>query len=54
MYSNVDDLLKWDQALYTEKLVRQSTLAEAFTPGQVKEGAPTYGFGWNIGYQDGA
>lgn len=53
MYSNLDDLLKWDMALYTEKLVRQSTLSEAFTPGQVKEGASTYGFGWNIGYQDG-
>ncbi|MGH9873835.1 MAG: serine hydrolase [Pyrinomonadaceae bacterium] len=53
MYSNVDDLLKWDHALYTEKLARQSTLAEAFTPGQVKEGTSTYGFGWNISYQDG-
>ena len=53
MYSNVDDLLKWDQALYTERLVRQSTLAEAFTPGQVKEGVSIYGFGWNIGDQEG-
>jgi CubicO group peptidase (beta-lactamase class C family) len=53
MYSTVDDLLKWDQALYTETLVRQSTLAEAFTPGQVKEGASTYGFGWNVGEQEG-
>jgi len=52
IYSTVDDLFKWDQALYTEKLVRQSTLAEAFTPGKVLEGASTYGFGWNID-QDG-
>src|SRR5262249_44431766 len=36
IYSTVDDLLKWDQALYTERLVRQATLASAFTPGQVK------------------
>lgn len=50
IYSTVDDLLKWDQALYTEKLVRQSTLAEAFTPGKVKEGATTYGFGWNVSH----
>jgi CubicO group peptidase (beta-lactamase class C family) len=48
IYSTVDDLLKWDEALSTNKLVRQSTLAEAFTPGKVKEGVSTYGFGWNI------
>jgi CubicO group peptidase (beta-lactamase class C family) len=55
IYSTVDDLFKWDQALYTEKLVHQSTLAEAFTPGKVQEGMSTfgfgrdtYGFGWNV------
>lgn len=48
IYSTVDDLLKWDQALYTNRLVRQSTLEEAFAPGKVKEGVSTYGFGWNI------
>jgi CubicO group peptidase (beta-lactamase class C family) len=47
MFSTVDDLLKWDQALCTERLVRQSTLAEAFSPGQVRQGVSTYGFGWN-------
>ncbi|HEY2027089.1 MAG TPA: serine hydrolase [Gemmatimonadaceae bacterium] len=49
VYSTVDDLLKWDQALYTNRLVRQSTLAQAFTPGHVTQGTSTYGFGWNIG-----
>lgn len=53
MYSNADDLMKWDQALYTEKLVRQSTLATAFTPGEVKEGTSTYGFGWNVSEKGG-
>lgn len=53
MYSTVDDLLKWDQALNTERLVRQSTLDEAFTPGRVKEGTSIYGFGWNVEAQDG-
>jgi len=48
IYSTVDDLFKWDQALYTEKLVHQSTLAEAFTPGKVEKGTSTYGFGWNV------
>ena len=45
--STAEDLLKWDQALYTEKLVKQSTLKEAFTPGKLNDGSPTqYGFGW--------
>jgi CubicO group peptidase (beta-lactamase class C family) len=48
MYSTVKDLLRFDQALYTETLVKQSTLAEAFTPAPVREGQTTYGLGWNI------
>ncbi len=51
IYSTVDDLFRWDQALYTDKLVRQSTLAEAFTPARVEEGTSTYGFGWNVGQE---
>ena len=53
MQSTVDDLLKWEESFYTEKLVRQSTLDEAFTPFPVKEGISTYGFGWNIMLKDG-
>jgi CubicO group peptidase (beta-lactamase class C family) len=53
IYSTVDDLFRWDQALKTEKLVTRSTLAEAFTPAKVEEGRSTYGFGWNVGV-DGA
>jgi CubicO group peptidase (beta-lactamase class C family) len=53
MYSTVDDFRKWDQALYTERLVRQATLAAAFTPGRVKEGTSTYGFGWNVDEKEG-
>jgi N-acyl-D-amino-acid deacylase len=49
VYSTVEDLYKWDQALYTEKLVKKSTLAEAFTPGKLNNGEATgYGFGWFI------
>jgi CubicO group peptidase (beta-lactamase class C family) len=48
VYSTVHDLLRFDQALYTETLVRPQTLAEAFMPAQVREGTTTYGFGWNI------
>jgi len=53
VYSTVDDLFKWDEALYTDKLVRQSTLSEAFTPGKVQEGSSIYGFGWNVVKEDG-
>lgn len=48
IYSTVDDLFKWDQALYTDRLVHQSTLSEAFTPGRVQEATSSYGFGWNV------
>jgi len=48
VYSTVNDMLGFDQALYGETLVRQQTLAVAFTPAQVREGSTTYGFGWNI------
>ncbi|MEP7365159.1 MAG: serine hydrolase domain-containing protein [Acidobacteriota bacterium] len=48
VYSTVHDLLRFDQALYGSSLVRQETLAVAFTPAPVREGSTTYGFGWNI------
>jgi len=48
IYSTVNDLFRWDQALYTDKLVHQTTLEEAFTPGKVQESSTTYGFGWNV------
>jgi N-acyl-D-amino-acid deacylase len=48
VYSTVKDLLRFDQALYADALVKQQTLAEAFTPFPVREGRTTYGFGWNI------
>ena len=55
IYSTVEDLYKWDQALYTEKLLSQATLNEAFTPGLLNNGESSrtlsdstwgYGFGW--------
>ena len=47
MFSNVDDLFMWDQALYTEKLVSKKTIEEAFTPAVLNNGSlSNYGFGW--------
>jgi CubicO group peptidase (beta-lactamase class C family) len=48
VYSTVGDLLRFDQALYTDRLVSQASLAEAFVPAPVREGVTTYGLGWNI------
>ncbi|MBZ0247556.1 MAG: beta-lactamase family protein, partial [Cyclobacteriaceae bacterium] len=43
------DLLKWDQALYTDQLITQETLKEAFTPATLNNGNKSnYGFGWEI------
>ena len=47
--SNATDLLLWDKALYTDKLIKQSTLLEAFSPMQLKDGTfANYGFGWML------
>jgi CubicO group peptidase (beta-lactamase class C family) len=48
IYSTVDDLYKFDRALYTNSLISQPTLSEMFIPGTVREGSTTYGLGWNI------
>jgi CubicO group peptidase (beta-lactamase class C family) len=50
IYSSVADLYKWDQALYTDKLISPETLKLAFTAGPATEHPETgYGFGWFIG-----
>ena len=49
MYSSAEDLFKWEQALYTEKLVKQSTLQQAFKPAHLNNDSTyPYGFGWFI------
>jgi CubicO group peptidase (beta-lactamase class C family) len=49
IYSTVDDMFKWDQALYTEKLIKQTTLQEAFTPFSYNyRDDNSYGYGWRI------
>lgn len=42
LYSTVEDLLRWEQALYTEKLISRKSLDEMFTPFRGE-----YGYGWN-------
>lgn len=53
IYSTVEDLFKWDQALYTNKLVSSVTLEEAFTPYRLVDNSFTeYGFGWVIVHEE--
>lgn len=43
------DLAKWDAALYGERIVRQSTLRQMWTPAALNDGSLTnYGLGWGI------
>ncbi len=47
--STVEDLFKWDKALYTSDLVSQSLLAQAFNPAILNNGTKSpYGLGWMI------
>lgn len=48
MYSTVEDLYKWDQALYAEKILSRRSLEKMFTPE--KRG---YGYGWMISKKNG-
>ncbi len=49
VYASARDLALWDQALYTEKLVRRSTLEEAWSPVRFNDGQDyPYGFGWGL------
>ncbi|MGB7491076.1 MAG: serine hydrolase domain-containing protein [Thermoanaerobaculia bacterium] len=48
--STVDDLAKWDAALYTESLLPADTLEMLWTPNTLSNGESTnYGFGMGIG-----
>lgn len=54
IHSCSNDMIKWDEALKTEKLVMKATLDEAFTNGILNDGKSIaspfgYGFGWFIG-----
>jgi len=54
IFSTVEDLFKWDKALYTGKLVSQSTLSKAFSPAILNDGTQSpYGFGWMLKNENG-
>jgi hypothetical protein len=43
LYSTVEDLYKWDRALYTEKILKKSTLDKMFTNSGFG-----FGYGWFV------
>jgi CubicO group peptidase (beta-lactamase class C family) len=47
--SSVLDLAKWDAALYTDKILKQSTLSQVWMPVKLNSGTThPYGFGWEL------
>lgn len=47
MYSTVEDLYKWDRALYSNEILSKSSKELMFTP-QITQGNTKYGYGWMI------
>jgi CubicO group peptidase (beta-lactamase class C family) len=51
IYSNIDDLAKWDAALYDDRLLSDASRKAAFSPHAKVTGEPyeaSYGYGWRI------
>jgi CubicO group peptidase (beta-lactamase class C family) len=56
LYFSITDLAKWDAALYTEKLLKRSSLDEMWTVAKLSNGRPNsghYGFGWFVATKNG-
>jgi CubicO group peptidase (beta-lactamase class C family) len=52
LYFSIMDLAKWDAALYTERLLKRSSLEQMWTVAKLSNGQENsgrYGFGWFIG-----
>jgi CubicO group peptidase (beta-lactamase class C family) len=49
LMSSVDDLIKWDEALYAEKLLKRASLEKMWTSYTLSDGKATgYGYGWSL------
>lgn len=50
LYLTVYDMAKWDASLYTEQLLKKSSLEQMWTPVKLNGGKTyPYGFGWGLG-----
>jgi CubicO group peptidase (beta-lactamase class C family) len=50
MYSTVEDLFKWDQALYTTSILPKEYMTLYFKPYIPAFGNSHYAYGWGVGY----
>jgi CubicO group peptidase (beta-lactamase class C family) len=49
IYSSIDDLAKWDAALYDSRLLQPSSLQATFTPAtRTDDPHVEYGYGWRV------
>lgn len=49
IYSNLEDLYKWDQVLYTDSLLGQKYMDMSFANHKTNDGQPmNYGYGWRL------
>lgn len=49
IFSTVDDLWKWNQAVFNYKLVKKEWLEKAWTPATLSNGTKvSYGYGWSL------
>ncbi len=54
LYSNVDDLFTWNEAIFNGDVLSSASLAAAFTPVTLNNGEPAqamgggYGYGWSM------
>src|SRR5271169_3260028 len=56
LYFSILDLAKWDAALYTNKLLKQSSKQAMWTVANLTDGKPNpahYGFGWFVESRNG-
>jgi len=51
VFSTVEDLLKWDEALYDERIIKRATQDRMFT--SYKERGEGYGYGWFLTSEEG-
>lgn len=51
--ATLNDIFKFDQALYTSRLASKASLDKAFSPAKLNDGSTfDYGFGWIIGTEE--
>jgi CubicO group peptidase (beta-lactamase class C family) len=56
LYFSIVDLAQWDAALYSERLLRRSSLEQMWTVAKLNNGQPNsgnYGFGWFVETKEG-